>query len=292
MKHALHRFGAHESVAGGLHTAFERIERAGGEALQIFTRNQRQWDAPSVHGEEATLFAKAWAQWGGHPVASHASYLINIASPDEALRRRSVAALADELGRCQALGVPWVVLHPGARMGLGPEEALERAALSLDEAFEQGGEGGPMILLENTAGQGSALGARLEELGALIALSRRPERLGVCLDTCHAFAAGYDVSSREGLDAALGLLDLSRLHLVHVNDSKGALGSCLDRHEHIGEGAIGLGGFKAIVSHEALAGLPMILETPKGKDLAEDIRNLNVLRKLAKLGPPPGRPAS
>lgn len=282
MKHALHRFGAHESVAGGLHTAFERIARAGGEALQIFTRNQRQWDAPPVRDEEAAQFARAWEEWGDHPVASHASYLINIASPDEALRRRSVGALAGELGRCRSLRVPWVVLHPGARMGLSPEEALERAALSLNEAFEQDSEGGPMVLLENTAGQGSSLGAGLMELGAIMALSRHPGRLGLCLDTCHAFAAGYGVSSREGLDEALGLLDLSRLLLVHVNDSKGALGARLDRHEHIGAGAIGLEGFRTIVTHEALAGLPMILETPKSKDLAEDIRNLEVLRKLAR----------
>jgi deoxyribonuclease-4 len=292
MKHVSPKFGAHESVAGGLHTAFERIANAGGEALQIFTRNQRQWDAAPVRGGEADDFIRAWEEWGGHPVASHASYLINIASPDEALRRRSANALADELSRCRALRVPWVVLHPGASMGLGPEEALERAAMSLDEAFDRDGEGGPAILLENTAGQGSSLGARLEDLGELIGLSRHPDRLGLCLDTCHAYAAGYDVSTREGLDAALGLIDLSRLHLAHANDSKGALGSRLDRHEHIGEGAIGLDGFAAIVSHAALAGLPMILETPKGKDLAEDIRNLRILRNLARLGPPPGRTAS
>ena len=272
--------GAHESVAGGLHTAFERIASVGGTALQIFTRNQRQWDAAPVSDEEAALFAQAWERWGSYPVASHASYLINVASQDEALRQRSVAALAAELERCRKLGVPWVVLHPGARGGSTLEEATALAAASLDQAFESGAGDGPLILLENTAGQGSALGGDLAELAAIAALSRHPGRIGFCFDTCHGFAAGYDVRSAEGLDAALSRLDTARLLLLHVNDSKGGLGSHLDRHEHIGQGAIGLAGFAAIVNHPLLAGLPMILETHKEKNLAEDVRNLAALRGL------------
>lgn len=280
MKGLKRYFGAHESVAGGLHTAFERITKAGGSALQIFTRNQRQWKAVPVSDDEAEHFGRAWEEWGGFPVASHASYLINPASPDEDLRLRSALALADELDRCRALRLPWVVLHPGARTGAGLEESLERAASTLDLAIGQSGEEGPMILLENTAGQGSCLGADVAELSAIMALSRHPHRLGLCLDTCHAFAAGYDVRTSQGLDDLVALLDQDRLKLVHVNDSKGDLGSRLDRHEHIGKGAIGEEGFRAIVNHPVLASLPMLLETPKGDDLREDIENLGVLRGL------------
>lgn len=280
-------FGAHESVAGGLHTAFERIERVGGKALQIFTRNQRQWDAAPVSSDESQAFAEAWKRWGYYPVASHASYLLNPASPSEELRQRSALALAGELDRCRDLNIPWVVLHPGARLDSTPEEAIERAARTLDSALEQSGGDGPLILLENTAGQGSGLGSGFGDLAAMFALSKNTERLGLCLDTCHAFAAGYDLRTRAGLDSALSQLDLARLKLVHVNDSKGGLGSRLDRHEHIGKGAIGADGFRNILGHPALAGLPMVLETHKEKDLKEDIENLGVLRKLA-LHPEPG----
>lgn len=279
--------GAHESVAGGLHTAFERIRQVGGTALQIFTRNQRQWEAPPVSQDEAREFAAAWAAWGDYPVASHASYLVNPASPDEALWRRSAAALAQELRRCSALNIPWVVLHPGARTGSGLEEALARAASCVDAALEMAeawkpGEPGelPMILLENTAGQGTALGGAFEHLSGIVALSRHPGHLGLCLDTCHAFVAGYDLRTAAGLDAALDGLDLSRLKLVHLNDTKGGLGSHLDRHEHIGQGSIGLEGFRAVLNHPALAGLPMVLETHKEKDLKEDLENLATLRGL------------
>ncbi|MFZ5427242.1 MAG: deoxyribonuclease IV [Thermodesulfobacteriota bacterium] len=275
-------FGAHESVAGGLAEAFGRIKSVGGTALQVFTRNQRQWEAAPVSPDEAEAFANAWREWGPYPVASHASYLLNPASPDEALRKRGVASLAAELERCRALGVPWVVLHPGAAMGAGREEALGRAARSLDEAFEASGGDGPLILLENTAGQGTGIGSDFRDLAAIIAASRHPGRLGICLDTCHAYAAGYDVATRRGLDEALAMLDKDRLKLVHVNDAKAGLGSRLDRHEHIGKGAIGLEGFRAIVNHPVLARLPMILETHKEKDLKEDVENLRVLRSLVK----------
>lgn len=285
MDHEIRLLGAHESVAGGLHTAFERIAQVKGTALQIFTRNQRQWESPAVSAQEARDFAAAWAAWGGYPVVSHASYLVNPASPDDALRRRSVEALAQELARCRSLGIPWVVLHPGARTGSGLEESLARAAASLDKAFELADAGGgagqvPGILLENTAGQGTALGGDFKDLARIIALSGHPDRLGLCLDTCHAFVAGYDLRTADGLDAALSNLDLSRLKLVHLNDSKGGLGSHLDRHEHIGQGAIGLEGFRVVLHHPGLAGLPMVLETHKEKDLKEDMENLAVLRGL------------
>ncbi|MBI4806286.1 MAG: deoxyribonuclease IV [Desulfovibrio sp.] len=281
MSDANRLFGAHESVAGGLHTAFERIAKVGGTALQIFTRNQRQWNAAPVGSNESLAFAEAWKRWGEYPVASHASYLLNPASPSEDLRQRSAAALAGELERCRELNIPWVVLHPGARLESSTEEALERAARTLDEAFGSSGGDGPLVLLENTAGQGSGLGSDFGDLAAILALSKNSHRLGLCLDTCHAFAAGYDVRTRAGLDAALSQLDTGRLKLVHVNDSKGDLGSRLDRHEHIGKGAIGLEGFSNILNHPVLAKLPMVLETHKEKDLKEDMENLEVLRQLA-----------
>lgn len=279
------QFGAHESAAGGVHLAVERIRIVGGGALQLFTRNQRQWEAPEVSAEEALAFARAREAWGPYPVASHASYLINMASPDPALRHRSALALAAELARCRALAIALLAVHPGARTGASPEEALDNAAAVLDTALELAGELGPLVLLENTAGQGSSLGGNLGDLGAIIERSRHAHRLGLCFDTCHAFAAGYDIRDRAGLDAALGELDPGRLRLVHLNDCKGALGSRLDRHEHIGRGGIGLEGFRAVVNHPRLAGLPMVLETHKEKDLALDRENLAVLRSLAGPGP-------
>jgi len=281
MSYGEHLFGAHESVAGGLHTAFERIAKVGGMSLQIFTRNQRQWDAAPVSASESLAFAEAWKQWGNYPVASHASYLLNPASPNEELRHRSAAVLAGELDRCRELNIPWVVLHPGARLDSKLEEAVERVAKTLDDAFGLSGSDGPLILLENTAGQGSGLGSGFKELADILALSKNSQRLGLCLDTCHAFAAGYDVRTRAGLDAALSQIDQGRLKLVHVNDSKGELGARLDRHEHIGKGAIGLEGFRNILTHPVLAELPMVLETHKEKDLKEDMENLGVLRQLA-----------
>lgn len=274
-------FGAHESVSGGLHTAFQRVTVAGGTALQIFTRNQRQWASPPVTPEEARAFAEAWRVWGEYPVFSHASYLLNPASPDEALRRKGVLALAEELARCRDLGIAWTVLHPGAAMGADHGDALGRVASSVAEALDQCPDGAG-ILLENTAGQGTGLGARLEDLARIMEASGRMDRLGLCLDTCHAFAAGYAVDTPEGIDAMLGEIDMAALRLVHVNDCKGAKGSRLDRHEHIGKGSIGLAGFRAVVNHPALAPLPMVLETHKGKDMKEDVENLRVLRSLVK----------
>lgn len=307
MDHNERLFGAHESVSGGLHTACERISSVGGTALQIFTRNQRQWTAQPVSPQEAQAFAQAWRQWGPYPIASHASYLINLASVNEELREKSVRALAQEMERCRTLGIAWIVLHPGSRGEAPLEDALERVAHSLDQAFalaaphtpdrpnepkppasnaETTGRPAqdPVILLENTAGQGSVLGSDVSHLAKIIENCRCSGHLGLCLDTCHAFAAGYDLRNASGLDALLGAMDMARLKMVHVNDCKGALGSRLDRHEHIGQGQIGLESFRGIVNHPELAALPMVLETHKEKDLKEDVMNLDVLRKLAGQG--------
>lgn len=293
--------GAHESTAGGLETAFQRIRQVGGTALQIFTRNQRQWQTKPISPQEEEAFASAWREWGPYPVASHASYLINLGSTDELLRQRSVAALAAEIVRCRALKVPWVVLHPGARGEGGLEEALALAALSLDTALDladrdvthaSGGLGEPVVLLENTAGQGSGLGRNFQELAAILALSERADRLAVCLDTCHSFAAGYELRSLEGYAATMETLDksigISRVKFLHLNDSRHTLGSGKDRHEHIGQGGIGLEGFANVLNDPRWQGVPMVIETPKDKDLTEDVVNLQTLRGLIRPGPAVG----
>ncbi|MDR2549684.1 MAG: deoxyribonuclease IV [Desulfobulbus sp.] len=278
--------GAHQPIAGGLHLAFDRIERVGGEALQIFTANQRQWRTAPLQPEAIDRFRERWARSKAMPVASHASYLINLAGgADKA--EQSVAGFAEELRRCLQLGIDMVVIHPGSHGGAGVDAGVERAAQLLDLALERAGALGAdlKVLLETTAGQGTSLGSRFEELGWLLAASRFPEHLGVCVDTCHIFAAGYDFRTAEGYARTMALLErhvgLDRIFLLHLNDSRKECGSRVDRHEHIGEGRIGREGFRFFLSDSRLARLPMILETDKGDDLAEDVENLRLLRTLA-----------
>ncbi len=278
--------GAHESVAGGLHLAFTRIQQVGGESLQIFTRNQRQWKASPVSREEAELFRSAWQESGNMPVASHASYLINLASGKPEQADKSVRAFADELIRCARLGIDRVVIHPGSHGGDGVEAGVARVAANLDRALEMAGEAGEgvRVLLETTAGQGTGLGADFAELAGMLERSARSERLGICVDTCHIFAAGYDLRTREKYEATFAefdrLIGIDRINFFHLNDSKKELGSRVYRHEHIGKGCIGLDGFRYLVNDPRFAGHAMTLETPKGKDLAEDRENLAVLRGL------------
>ena len=276
--------GAHQSVAGGLHLAFDRIAEVEGEALQIFTRNQRQWRAAPLTDEEVRHFAAARQAHGDMPVASHASYLVNLGAGGE-VAEKSVRAFAEELRRCDGLDIPWVIIHPGSHGGEGVEKGLARVAGNIDLALEQAGAGGTvMVLLETTAGQGSALGSSFEELAAIIGRSANPERLGVCLDTCHIFAAGYDIRTPAVYEETIarfdGAIGLERLRFFHLNDSKKELGSRVDRHEHIGQGMIGLEGFRLLLNDPRFAVHPMTLETPKGKDLAEDRENLAKLRAL------------
>ncbi len=277
-------------AGGGLERVFERIRSVDGESLQLFTRNQRQWLAKPVEDAESDRFRAALAEWGrpAERMASHASYLINLASPKDELWGKSVAALAEEAARCVKLGVPYVVLHPGAHTGSGAEAGVERVAAGLDKVLEAAPEG-VAVLLENTAGQGSALGSTPRELGAIIATSRCSERLGICLDTAHAFAAGYDLRAAEGLEGLLAEVrehvGLERLRFVHANDSLREMGSNKDRHAHIGEGEIGLEGFGLLVNHPALDGLPVVLETPKDEDLEDDRRGIAALRSLLRTRP-------
>lgn len=284
------RFGAHMSIAGGMPRAVERAVSVGAGALQVFVKSSNQWAARAFAPGEAEEFRNAAREAGmeAHLVA-HASYLINLASQDDLLWEKSVKAFGVELDRCAELGIPYLVVHPGSPKDAGPEAGIVRVAAALDRLYGAKGNDRPgrasvSTLLEITAGQGNVLGGRFEHLGAIIARSACEDRLGICFDTCHALAAGHPLDGAEAyaatfaeLDAAVGL---SRLRVFHLNDSKGALGSRLDRHEHIGRGCVGLEAFRRIVNDERFRGLPMVLETPKEDDLAEDVANLAVLRGL------------
>ncbi|WFS62703.1 deoxyribonuclease IV [Pseudodesulfovibrio thermohalotolerans] len=278
--------GAHMSIAGGLHMAFERIMRVEGTALQIFTRNQRQWKIPALTEYDAKLFAAAWSRWGDYPIAAHDSYLINLASDKEDQLNRSVLAFAEELKRIEILAVPFLVTHPGSHLGAGVEVGVRRYAANLDRAIELSGTKKGLVLLETTAGQGTNLGSTFEELAAVIEASAHPDRIGVCYDTCHTFAAGYDIRTPETYAATFDAFDrvigLDRLKFFHLNDSKNGLGSRKDRHEHIGQGEIGVEGFRNLMRDPRFADVPKTLETPKAEDLQDDVRNLTLLRELAK----------
>lgn len=275
--------GAHESVSGGLHLAFGRIESVGGTSLQIFTRNQRQWNPAELSSEEIEAFRGEWKNFPNMEVVSHGSYLVNLASGKEELWHKSIDAFAKELERCQALGLEKVVLHPGSHGGAGVEAGIARFVQGLDAALEKA-ESEATVLVENTAGQGTGLGSTFEEIAEILAASKYPGRLAVCVDTCHMFAASYDIRSPEAYTATMGQFDvtvgLDNIALFHLNDSKKDLGSRVDRHTHIGEGFIGTRGFANIVNDARFAELSMTLETPKEKDLADDRRNLQVLAGL------------
>jgi deoxyribonuclease-4 len=278
------KFGAHMSISGGLHKAFGQGERAGCDTIQIFSKNQQQWRGKTLAEQDIALFKAEQQRSGLGPVIVHDSYLINLASPNDELWEKSIAAFADELERCSALGIPYLVTHPGAHTGSGEEAGLRREATALNRLLEAGTGCETMILLETTAGQGTCLGQRFEHLAYLIEQAAHPERIGVCVDTCHVLAAGYDIRTPEACAATFAEFDrivgIERIKALHLNDSQKDLGSRVDRHTHIGAGCVGLEGFRAIVNDPRFADLPMIIETPKGDDLAEDIENLSKLRGL------------
>jgi deoxyribonuclease IV len=286
------RLGAHMSVAGGLPRAVDRAVAHGCEALQIFAKNASQWRGRVVPPEEVREFRAKVNASGIKPVVSHASYLINLATAIPALRRQSIEAMGDEMDRAEALALLGVVLHPGCYT-LGSEaEGLELIAESLLELLKARRRGKTMVLLEHTAGQGTSLGATFEQLASIIAKMSDHPRVGVCLDTCHLLASGYDICSPEGYASTFNqfgrLVGLDRLKVFHLNDSKKPLGSRIDRHEHIGAGCLGLEPFRRLVNDRRFHGLPMLLETPKteGRSPTQiqidplDDRNLNTLRRL------------
>lgn len=274
--------GLHLSIAGGLPLALERGRAAGCSVAQIFVKNQRQWAARPLPGDEVAEFKRLREATGIDPVFAHATYLVNLASPVEAEWRRSLAAFAQELERAERLGLPFVVIHPGSHKGAGTATGLRRLVRALDELHARTAGYRVRIVLENAAGCGHLLGGRAEELGAVLARVRDPARLGFCLDTCHLFAAGHDIRTPRGLAATLARFDaavgLERVLAWHVNDARAPLGSGLDRHEHIGRGAIGLAAFGRLLRHPVAGHRPMVLETPKEDDW--DRRNLRTLQRL------------
>ena len=272
------------SIAGGLPQAIVRARAVNATALQVFVKSSNQWAARPFAPGEVEAFRKASREAGldRHTLA-HASYLINLASPDDALWEKSIAAFRVEMDRCDALGIPWLVVHPGAHVGSGVTSGIARVARALDLVLAQS-ERGVGVLLETTAGQGTTLGARFEELGEILDVAKHANRLGICFDTCHVLAAGYEIRTGSAYAETMAALDrvvgLSRLHGVHLNDSKGDLGCRRDRHEHIGKGKMGLEAFRLILTDPRFRDVSMVLETEKGDDLAEDRVNLGVLRSV------------
>lgn len=276
--------GAHLPTNKGFSAALLQAQELGCETLQIFVKSPQRWAAPAIDPDGARAFVEQFQASGLHPLVAHDSYLINLASPNEELREKSIAAMVDEIDRCQMLGCHYLVTHCGAHCEKGGDETVVEAALarlvsSVEECLTRTPNATVVLCLENTAGQGTSLGASFEHLEYL--LSRLPEeRVGMCFDTCHAFAAGHDVV--ESLDEVVAALDravgLHRLKVVHLNDSKGALGKHLDRHEHIGDGLIGLEAMRALVNHPGLAQKPFILETPDTENSLG--RNLTTVRDL------------
>jgi len=272
------------SIAGGVDQAVLRGYRLRCDTIQIFVKSNVQWKMRALNPEERSRFAAARKMSGISPLFAHSSYLINCASADRDVLRRSVSSLREELRRAAELDLPFIVLHPGAHGGAGEREGIKKIAGGLDEALAGCPEGAPKILLETTAGQGSSLGWRFEQLAEIMAAVERPERLGVCFDTCHVFAAGYDIRTGEAygrvMDAFDRILGLGRIMAFHLNDCKGPPGSRLDRHEQIGKGMLGVRAFEILLGDRRFAGVPMVLETPKGTGMAADRRNLRILRRI------------
>jgi len=280
------KLGAHMSIAGGCDRAVRTAGRFGCETVQLFTKNNSQWNAPPLTDAQVEAFRLALRETGVVDPVSHASYLINLASPDDALWNRSIDALVVEIQRCALLGIGDLVVHPGAHVGSGEAEGLKRVAQALDRIIEATADCPVMIDLETTAGQGTCLGHRFEHLQEIIERTTARDRLGMCVDTCHIFAAGYSFGDRERYDEMLNELDrvvgFERLRVWHLNDSRREFASRVDRHAGIGDGHLGLEPFRLLVNDPRFRSLPMILETPKGIADGEelDARNLRILRSL------------
>src|SRR5262245_28793925 len=279
-------FGSHLSIAGGLHNALVCAAEYGFDAVQLFSKSPNQWAAKPITKEDATLFRRTRLQTRLRPIIVHDSYLINLASPEPTLWRRSVEAFVEEVQRCEAIGASYLVTHPGAHLGAGEEAGIARVVLALNEVHERCGDRKVRILLETTAGMGSTLGHRFEHLAAMIDGVEHPERLGVCLDTCHVFAAGYPLAPEAEYRKTMREFDrrvgLRRIKAFHVNDSKREFGSRVDRHAHIGRGHLGLEPFRLLLNDRRFRNRPMVLETPKeeGDKTDMDAVNLATLRNL------------
>ncbi len=277
-------FGAHMSISGGIHLAPARGEEVGCGVIQIFTQNSNQWRGKPVSDSDARLFREKWEAAGLHEIVSHDIYLVNLAAAPGEVREKSLVAFREEMERCSRLGIAKIVMHPGAHLGDGEETGIKRICEAFDQLLAEVPEYTGKVLLEATAGQGSNVGYRFEQLRAIIDGSSAPDRFAVCYDTCHTYAAGYDITTPAGYEKTFAEFDriigLARLECFHMNDSKKGLGSRVDRHEHIGQGAMGLEGFRLLVNDPRFKQVPKILETPKGDDDEMDAVNLKTLREL------------
>ncbi|HEU4640192.1 MAG TPA: deoxyribonuclease IV [Candidatus Binatia bacterium] len=276
--------GAHMSIAGGIGNALLLGAKVQCDAIQIFTKSSRQWACKPYTREEITQYRENQKTTGIKKVIAHDSYLLNLGSPDGVLRQRSILAFIDEMERCETLGISNLIAHPGSHVGSGEDQGIKTIASSLNEVHQACPGYTVKVTLEITAGQGSNLGYRFEHIVRMFDASRESERLRVCFDTEHAFAAGYDIRTREGYERTFTEFDetigIERLAAFHLNDSKKEFNSRVDRHEHIGKGFIGVEAFRLLMNDERFWGMPMCLETPKGLDLAEDRENLGLLRSL------------
>lgn len=278
--------GAHMSIAGGYYKAIQAAAQLDMATCQIFTKNNNQWRAKEITDEDVERYRGALAEHGIEHHVAHNSYLINMASPDPALWAKSLDAMVVEMQRAEMLGIPHVVAHPGAFTTSSEEAGLKRIVEALDELHRQTPDIKAGVLLETTAGQGSCLGWKFEHLAAILDGARRPDRLGVCFDTCHVFAAGYALGTEKDYRATMDRFDqtigVERIKAFHVNDSKAKFGSRVDRHAHIGAGEMGLEPFRFLLNDRRFRAVPMYLETPKGKENGEelDVVNLRALRGL------------
>jgi deoxyribonuclease IV len=277
-------FGAHCSTSGGAYTALQRAEKIKADCVQIFVKNNMQWFGRAPTPEEVGRFAAEWKRLRLAAVFGHAGYMINLGTPPSPNRAKSLQSLIQEITFATALGLPFLVLHPGAHLGAGEEAGLGHVVAGLDEVIRATKDSPVRIALENTAGQGSCLGNQLEHLAAIYDRVQKPERLALCIDTAHLFAAGYDIRTVKGWNTTMkqldGLIGQKQIAAFHLNDSKTELNSRVDRHEHIGKGKIGLEAFRHIVNDARFKKRPGCLETHKSDDLHEDVENLATLRSL------------
>ncbi|MBT4100340.1 MAG: deoxyribonuclease IV [Gemmatimonadetes bacterium] len=282
-------FGAHESIAGGVDLALDRGQRATCDAIQIFNKSNSQWKARPLDADQVERYFAAIEATQISVACSHASYLINLASPDRSLNEKSQRAFRTETERCNLLSIPNLVFHPGSHVGSGADAGMKRIARNMNRVLDQVTDNSVTLCLEATAGTGDNLGRTFEELAQIIDLIDDTEHVGVCLDTCHIFAAGYGLRDegeyKQTMKEFGSVVGFDKLRIVHVNDSKTEQGSHRDRHEHIGEGCIGLDGFHHLVNDRRLRKVPLILETPKSNDLSEDVTNLKLLRSLMRKAP-------
>jgi deoxyribonuclease-4 len=276
------RFGFHISISGGFSKVVEKAEIRGCETIQFFSRNPRGWKYDSLDHDEAETFRTSIQSSNLSPLFLHLPYLPNVASKESKFYSRSIDSIVTDLERAEQLGAPYLIIHIGHRMESSEDEAIEAVAWAINQAFDRV-RNSIVLLLENTAGQGTEIGYEFGQIKKIIEGVEERDRIGICLDTAHSFEAGYDLSNKDGIERTLETfdqtIDLKRLHLLHLNDSKTPLGSRKDRHWHIGEGYIGLEGFRYLINHPLLKHLPGIMETPR-KDTVEDLKNMKVIRSL------------